>query len=220
MGRNIIQAYNYQLLTLILLNLRKYLAFTINTVDYDKLFQLGRRGQVLRPTAGEVDHDLVHGLSRWSGIPVDYLYGERQITTGLYLTKSVGGQELRRLDDCVCEIRTLKKLNELWQDPMCLDEYVASGKRCDMSMIISALIFRLKRAGTLPEVPTIGDARNKAFKNYTPRLRELADAILEAEAAVPAQCNAKVAALSQDLSSLHFGEPFQKLVCKLAEAMA
>lgn len=217
---NILEAYNYRLLESILMSQRKYLAFTLNTEDYDEVFQLGKQGIILRPTKEELSHDIIHKLSRWSGIPVDYLYGERQIITGLYLNLSINGVDLPRFDDRVAQVKDLSELDALWADPLGLDEYINDDvEEHGLDVLLEVLNFRLRRTDKLPKVPSLSGRQDRIFGDSNPRLRKLADCLLKTLGGRPAQCPTKVEALEQDLAMLHFGKPFEKLVSQLAEIM-
>lgn len=220
----LIEAYNFRLLETVLKSLHKYWAFTVNMEDYDEVFRIGKQGLILRPTEEErarMDYEIPHKLAQWSGIPLDFLYGERQIITGLCLNTEVNSQELCRLDDRVYGIMEIQELDDLWVDPLGIDDYVSDDIAAEhsMEMLLTALAFQLKREGRLGEVPSLSGRQNRRFQEATSNLRALADVLLEATGRSKSECATRVEALEQDLSILHFGKPFEKLVCKLAEAM-
>ncbi|BDF72701.1 hypothetical protein CE91St41_36840 [Oscillospiraceae bacterium] len=238
---NLIGAYNFRLLETILKSLHKYWAFTLNTEDYDEVFRLGKQGLLLRPTEEEraqMDYEIPHKLAQWSGIPLDFLYGERQIITGIYLEAELPplnikdfDHDSRRLDDRVYDIMSIREFDDLWADPLGLDEYISDDifgsdvvAEHGMEMLLSALVFLLKRkersdeAPSLGEVPSLSVRQNRRFQEYDPRLRALADILIKATGCHSSEAVTEVGKLEQDLSILHFGRPFEKLVCKLATA--
>lgn len=221
MNVNIIEAYNYRILESILVSQRKYLAFTLNTEDYDEIFQLGKQGVILRPTKEELSHDIIHKLSRWSGLPVDYLYGERQIITGLYLNQSINGAILPRFDDQIAQVKDLIEFDDLWADPLGLDEFINDEvvEEHGLDALLEVLNFRLRRSNRLPNVPSLHPRQDRTFGESNPRLRRLANLLLTTLGGKSAQCETKVEALEQNLAAIHFGKPFEKLACQLADAM-